>query len=164
MNENLRSILVGTAGLSVAAVAALLLTLLRPPADDRAGRERTARIFLLGLAVQSLHFMEEFVTGFEQRFPALLDLPAWSERFFVAFNLVWISTWILSAVGLQRGYRAALFPVWFFAIAAMANGIAHPLLAVVAKGYFPGLITSPVLGVLGVLLWRRLQELTGSPN
>jgi Protein of unknown function with HXXEE motif len=164
MNENLRSILVGTAGLSGAAVAALLLTLLRPPTGDRACRERTAGIFLLGLAVQSLHFMEEFVTGFEQRFPALLGLPAWSERFFVAFNLVWISTWILSAVGLQRGYRAALFPVWFFAIAAMANGIAHPLLAVVAKGYFPGLITSPVLGVLGVLLWRRLQELTGSPN
>jgi NO-binding membrane sensor protein with MHYT domain len=58
MNENLRSILVVTAGLSV---AALLLTLLRPPAGDRAGRERTAGILLLGLAVQSLHFMEEFV-------------------------------------------------------------------------------------------------------
>jgi hypothetical protein len=103
MNENLRSILVGTAGLSVAAVAALLLTLLRPPADDRAGRERTARIFLLGLAVQSLHFMEEFVTGFEQRFPVLLGLPAWSEGFFVTFNLTWIGLWILSAVGLQNG-------------------------------------------------------------
>jgi hypothetical protein len=108
--------------------------------------------------------MEEFVTGFEQRFPALLGLPAWSERFFVAFNLVWLSLWILSAVGLQRGYRAALFPVWFFAIAAMANGIAHPLLAVVAKGYFPGLITSPVLGVLGVLLWLSLLALTRYPK
>jgi hypothetical protein len=56
MNENLRSIFVGTAGLSVAAVAALLLTLLRPVTGDRAGRERTAGILLLGLAVQSLHF------------------------------------------------------------------------------------------------------------
>jgi len=164
MNENLRSILVGTAGLSVAAVAALLLTLLRPPTGDRTSRERTAAIFLLGLAVQSLHFMEEFVTGFEQRFPALLDLPAWSERFFVAFNLFWISLWILSAVGLQRGYRAALFPVWFFAIAAVANGVAHPVLAVIAKGYFPGLITSPVLGVLGVWLWLRLLALSRSPK
>jgi Protein of unknown function with HXXEE motif len=162
MNENLRSILVGTAGLSVAAVAALLLTLLRPATGDRASRERTAGIFLLGLAVQSLHFMEEFVTGFEHRFPSLLGLPVWSERFFVAFNLIWISLWILSAVGLQRGNRAALFPVWFFAIAAMANGIAHPVLAVAAGGYFPGLITSPVLGILGVSLWLRLQELTRS--
>jgi hypothetical protein len=162
MNENLRSILVGTAGLSVAAVVALLLTFLHPPTGDRASRERTAGILLLGLAAQSLHFMEEFVTGFELRFPALLGLPAWSERFFVAVNLVWISVWILSAVGLQKGYRAALFPVWFFAIAAVVNGIAHPLLAGVARGYFPGLITSPVLGVLGVLLWLRLQELTRS--
>ena len=162
MNENLRSIFVGTAGLSVAAVAALLLTLLRPLIGDRASRERTAGIFLLGLAVQSLHFMEEFVTGFEQRFPALLGLPGWSERFFVVFNLAWISLWILSAVDLQKGYRAALFPVWFFAIAAMANGVAHPLLAVVSRGYFPGLITSPVLGVLGVSLWLRLLALTKS--
>ena len=35
MNENLRSILVGTAGLSVAAVAGLLLTLRRPVTATR---------------------------------------------------------------------------------------------------------------------------------
>ena len=62
--------------------------------------------------------------------------------------------------GPAKGTRLALFPVWFFAIAAVANGIAHPVLAVVGHGYFPGLITSPVLGVLGVLLGLRLLELT----
>jgi len=161
MNENLRSVLTGTAGLSAAAVVALLLTIVRRPVDsDLAGRERTARLFLIGLAAQCLHFMEEFVTRFQDRFPALLGLPAWPENFFVAFNLLWLTVWILSAIGLQRGYRAALFPAWFFAIAAIANGVAHPLLALVARGYFPGLISSPVLGVLGVLLWRRLLALT----
>ena len=85
--------------------------------------------------------------------PAILGLPSWSDNFFVAFNLIWLSVWILSAVGLQRGHRFALFPVWFFAIAAIVNGIAHPLLPVVARGYFPGLVTSPILGVFGVLLW-----------
>jgi len=163
MNENLRSVLTGTAGLSAAAVVALLLTIVRRPADsDLAGRERTARLFLIGLAAQCLHFMEEFITRFHDRFPALLGLPAWPENFFVAFNLLWLTVWILSAIGLQRGYRAALFPAWFFAIAAIANGVAHPLLALVARGYFPGLISSPVLGVLGVLLWRRLLALTRS--
>jgi hypothetical protein len=161
VNENLRSVLTGTAGLSVAAAAALLLTILRRPVDgDLTGRERTARLFLIGLAAQSLHFMEEFVTRFEDRFPALLGLPAWSVDFFVVFNLTWLCVWILSAIGLQRGYRLALFPVWFFAIAAIVNGIAHPILAVVAQGYFPGLITSPLVGVVGVLLWLRLQALT----
>jgi len=55
------------------------------------------------------------------------------------------------------------FPIWCFAIAAIVNGIAHPLLAVAARGYFPGLITSPVVGVVGVLLWIRLIALTRTP-
>jgi len=51
MNENLRSILTGTAGLSAGALVALLLTILRKPVDgDLAGRERTVRVFLIGLA------------------------------------------------------------------------------------------------------------------
>jgi hypothetical protein len=82
------------------------------------------------------------------------------RKLFVAFNLIWMSVWILSAAGLQRGHRMALFPVWFFAIASIANGVAHPLLAVAAHGYFTGLITSPILGVFGVLLWVRLLEFT----
>lgn len=164
MNETLRSILMGTAGLSVGAVIALLLTVLRKPLKgDLAGRERTARLFLIGVAAQCLHFMEEFATEFHQRFPALLGLPAWSENFFVLFNLLLLSVWILSAIGLQKGYRFTFFPVWFFAIASIANGIAHPLFAVMVHGYFPGLITSPVVGVLGVLLWFRLQALTRAP-
>jgi hypothetical protein len=163
MNENLRSMLRGTAALSAGAVLALFLTIVRGPVNgDLAIRERTARLFLVGLAAQCLHFMEEFVTRFQDRFPALLGLPAWSQNFFVVFNLIWLSVWILSAVSLQRGYRLTLFPVWFFAIAAIVNGIAHPVLAVITRGYFPGLISSPLVGVTGVLLWLRLLELTRS--
>jgi hypothetical protein len=63
MDENLRSILTGTAGLSAGAVVALLLTILRRPVDgDQVGRERTARLFLIGLTAQCMHSMEEFVT------------------------------------------------------------------------------------------------------
>jgi hypothetical protein len=70
----------GTAGLSAGAVVALLLAILRRPVDgDLVGRERTARLFLIGLAAQCLHFMEEFVTRFQDRFPALFGLPAWSD-------------------------------------------------------------------------------------
>ena len=165
MNESLRSIVTGTAALWVGAAVALLLTMLRRPVGgDLAGREQTARLFLLGLAVQCLHFLEEFITHFENRFPALLGLPPWPESFFVGFNLIWLSVWILSAIDLERGYRFALFPAWFFAIAAIVNGIAHPVLAVIAHGYFPGLVTSPVLGILGVLLWLRLLRLTRNRN
>ncbi|MDP9161240.1 MAG: hypothetical protein M3O09_13555 [Acidobacteriota bacterium] len=139
MSSSLRSVFVGTAALSTGAVAALLLTILRRPVDgDVVGRERTARLLLIGVAAQRLHFMEEFVTGIQDRLPALLGLPPLRENFVVAFNLTWLSVWILSAIGLQKGYWFALFPVWFFAIAAIVNGIARPMLAVVAHGYFPG--------------------------
>ena len=40
----------------------------------------------------------------------------------------------------------------------MANGVAHPLLAVQARAYFPVLSTSPLVGLVGVVLWRRLDR------
>jgi hypothetical protein len=169
MYESLRSVLTGTIGLSVAAAAALLLTVVRKPLDhgndqNTIDRERTLRLFLIGLAAQSLHFMEEFVARFQDRFPALLGLEPWSANFFVIFNSSWLCVWILSAIGLRKGYRVAFFPVWFFAIAAIANGIVHPILAISARGYFPGLITSPLVGVAGVLLFLRLLATTSAAS
>ena len=46
----------------------------------------------------------------------------------------------LSVLGLAERQRAALFPFWLLGIAGAANGIAHPLLSVIAGGYFPGLL------------------------
>jgi hypothetical protein len=58
MNESLRSILMGTDALWVGAAVALLLTILRRPVDgDLAGCEQRARLLLLGMAVQCIHFM-----------------------------------------------------------------------------------------------------------
>jgi hypothetical protein len=161
MHSTLRSILLGTSGLWVADLAAALLTIRRTLLEkDMSGRERVTRLLLVGLAAQCLHFGEEYVTQFEVRFPRLLDLSPWPGNFFVIFNLGWLSVWILSAVGLQRGWRLSLFPVWFFAIASMVNGIGHPVLSILVRRYFPGLLTSPLVGVEGVLLWRRLWAAT----
>jgi hypothetical protein len=102
------------------------------------------------------------VTGFPQRFPALLGLAPWSTAFFVSFNMFWIAIWSCSCWGATAGWRVALFPLWFLAVAGLANGVAHPLLSVRAAGYFPGLFTSPVVGVAGFLLVRQLVLATGS--
>jgi hypothetical protein len=76
MNENLRSMLTGTAALWVGAALALLLTILRRPVDgDLAGREQTARLFLLGLAVQCMHFMGSLLPIFRIGFPRCLVFP-----------------------------------------------------------------------------------------
>jgi hypothetical protein len=153
----IQSILIGTSGLSVGAIVALVLTIFRGPVrDDLIEGERTANLLLTGLAAQCLHCTEEFVTRFPERFPKLLSLDPWSDDFYVVFNLVWLSIWIVSAIGLKNGNRFAYFPAWFFAIGSIANGVGHPVLSVVARGYFPGLITSPLVGVLGFLLFLRL--------
>jgi hypothetical protein len=61
---------------------------------------------------------------------------------------------------LRSGVRLLMFPLWFLAIAMMVNGVAHPLLGLDARGYFPGLATAPALGVVGAMLWMRLLSLT----
>ena len=60
----------------------------------------------------------------------------------------------------SRRREAVLFPAWFLAIASVANGIAHPALALATGSYFPGLWTSPLMAAGGVLLWRRLMTIT----
>jgi protein-S-isoprenylcysteine O-methyltransferase Ste14 len=163
MDETLRSQLVGTAGLSAAALAAVLLTLGRTPvAGASTARQRTSLLYAALVLVQALHAAEEYVTGFSVAFPSSLGLAPWPPTFFLAFNGVWLAIWIAAGIGLRAGNHVAHAPVWFLAIAAIANGVAHPLLAIRAGGYFPGLITSPLLAVGGVLLWRRLMVMTES--
>jgi hypothetical protein len=143
-----------------AAVAvALVLTVLRRPAGPDS---RAARLLGIGIAFQALHFAEELATGFHVRFPQLLGLAPWPRGFFVAFNMFWLALWGISAVGLRAGSRPAFFPAWVLALAGAVNGIGHPLLAVAVRGYFPGLFTSPLVGVVGVALWRRLAAITRS--
>jgi len=161
MNIELRSILPSVVFLGVAAAIALFLTFNRGWAErDRTRTRRAVQIALVAILSQAVHFSEELSTGFYERFPALFGLPPMSLRFFVSFNLAWLVIWSLCAWGLATRRRAALFPLWFLGIASIANGIAHPSFSVLAGGYFPGLVTSPVVGILGVLLLQRLLLLT----
>lgn len=79
---------------------------------------------------------------------------------FVSFNLAWLGIWVLSVWGLARRRRVALFPLWFLGIAGVANGLLHPLLALNARGYFPGLVTSPLVAAAGAPLMVRLASVT----
>lgn len=146
--------------LSSAAVAALILTLTRRVADSEVARKAAARGLALAVFAQGAHFVEEAVTGFDRQFPALLGLSAIPVSLFLWFNVAWLAIWAASVPGLRSGRAAAFFAAWFLSIAGMLNGIAHPLLAVVRGGYFPGLVTSPIIGVAGALLWVRLRGAT----
>lgn len=155
------SVLPSLVVLGLAAIAALSLAQSRPsPPENEMERLAAARTLALAAGVQSVHFLEEMATGFPERLGALLGLPAMPLSFFVVFNVTWIGIWVASVPGLRSARSAAFFAAWFLAIAGMLNGVAHPLLALAAGGYFPGLVTSPFIGGAGYWLWRRLQGAT----
>jgi hypothetical protein len=163
MSEELRSILVGTGGLTLAAGVAVVLTVSRREFVASPEQLRGAvRLVLAAVLVQTAHFAEELFTEFHQRFPELLGLAPWPVSFFLGFNLFWIGVWLFSALTFAAHPARALFPLWFLGIASLANGVAHPLLAIAAGGYFPGLFTSPLVGYAGVVLLRRLTLITDS--
>jgi hypothetical protein len=152
--------------LGLAALAAVGLAQSRPsPLQNATERSVAARALVLALVVQAIHFGEETLTGFPERLGALLGLPAMPMSFFLIFNLAWLAVWVLSVPGLRAARAAAFFAAWFLAIAGMINAIAHPLLAVAAGGYFPGLVSSPFIGAAAAWLWLRLREATEpAPN
>jgi hypothetical protein len=152
---------VGTIALTLSAILALLLAVHRRPAPSRGDeRRRTALILACLVALQALHFVEEYATHFYERFPVMVGLAPWPASFFIVFNLTWLIAWAVSVIGVRAGVTPAFFAAWFLAIAGMVNGVAHPLLALQAAGYFPGLITSPLVGINGVVLWKRLMLVT----
>lgn len=159
MGTGVSSILIGTSGLTVATVVALTLTISRSGvAAEQVSRLRWISSLLVLLQVA--HVAEEYLLHFHLRFPGLLGLPPWPGEFLVAFNVAWLAIWGAAIAGVTKLPRIAAFPLWFLAIASAANGIVHPLLALADGGYFPGLWTSPFVGILGVLLLRSLASAT----
>jgi hypothetical protein len=159
------SVLPSLVVLGLAALAALFLARTRRSPPERAAeRNAAARALVVTLGIQAIHFAEEAATGFPYRLGARLGLPSMSFSFFVVFNLVWLGIWLASVPGLRSARVAAFFAAWFLAIAGIANGVAHPLLAVTAGGYFPGLVTSPLAGLAGLWLYVRLGRATRPGN
>jgi hypothetical protein len=162
VSAELRSILVGTMGLSVAVIVAAVLTISREIRISALSElNRVRRVAAMTIVLQCAHFTEEWYSGFHRRFPEMLGLVPWSNTFFAFFNLIWIAIWCLCAAFLRNQPRVLSFPIWFLAIASFLNGIGHPVLSIVSGGYFPGLWSSPFVGAAGLLLFRALSRLTG---
>ena len=153
--------------LGTAAVAAAGLAIVRPSPPERGGARRVAaRALAIAAAAQALHFLEEATTGFRMQLGDVFGLPAMSLSFFAVFNVVWLLLWVASVPAVRRGHALGFFAAWFLAIAGMLNGVLHPAVAMGIGGYFPGLVSSPVIAVASVWLWIRLRQATaeGMPD
>lgn len=153
---------VGTLGLTVILGISLLTSRARPFARlEEPARKRLRVVAGVAVTMQAAHFVEELRTGFPQAFPSILGLRPWSTAAFVLFNIGWLAIWMVALREAPRGRRLAEWPLWFLGLAMMVNGVAHPLLAVRAGGYFPGLWTSIPSAVVGVMLLRELTRISG---
>jgi hypothetical protein len=147
--------------LGTAAVVAARLAVVRPsPPERRDARRLAARALAIAAAAQALHFLEEATTGFRTQLGDVFGLPAMSLSFFVVFNVVWLLVWVASVPAVRLGNALGFFAAWFLAIAGTLNGVLHPALAVGIGGYFPGLVSSPVIAAASLWLWVRLRRAT----
>lgn len=147
--------------LGLVALTALRVTLGRTCSVElTAERAAASKMLAIATAIQVVHFIEEWATGFRIQFPALFGFEAIPESVFVGFNLTWIMLWIASIPLLRAARQPAFFTAWFLALAGVLNGVAHPVMAIRTGGYFPGLISSPLIGLAGLFLWRRLLGAT----
>ena len=148
--------------LSAMALVALVITVVRGAINAEAAALRSAvRMAILAIVCQGLHFAEEAGGGLNLRLPEFFGLEPIAMDSFVSVNLVALAVWVLCVPALTARVSAALFPLWFLAVASVSNALLHPALAIAAGGYFPGVLTSPVVGVAGLFLLRGLARITG---
>lgn len=80
------------------------------------------------------------------------------------FNVVWLLAFAVPAWAVHRRWNGALAIVWFFVAVADANGVLHVAVTVLQARYLAGVVTAPILFLIGVMLLRRLIEGTVGPR
>jgi hypothetical protein len=131
-----------------------VLTTARGLPDARTFRS----IYLVALAVQFVHFAEEYVTGFYRRWPVeIFRTRPYDLNTFVLINMVSNAIFVLPLIAIERRVRTPMHIAWFFTLmGAIGNAVQHPIYAFKVRGYFPGLYTSTIYWVLGPMLFRAL--------
>ena len=120
--------------------------------------------YSVALVIFPVHAGEEFFTGFQRRFPALVG-GRWTDAQFLVFNAAWFATFVLAGWGLRRRRPLAVLIVLFFALGGgVGNGLGHLLLVVAQGGYFPGAWTAPLCLIVGTLLLRQLFSVTSTAS
>ena len=111
---------------------------------------RSQVVFLFLILTQVAHSIEEYITGLYQVFaPARFMSSLVSNNLPLGFlvvnaGLVAFGLWCW-AVPVRSGWRSAPGFAWFWTILELSNGLGHCGLAAREGGYFPGLITAPLL-------------------
>ena len=124
-------------------------------------RARTA--FALLVAAQAFHSVEEYVFRLFDVFALTRFVSGLLSRNlatgFAIANTGIVLFGLVCLLGPVRAGRAAgRFIAWGWTIVEFANGVVHVALAVMHRGYFPGLGTAPLLLGASAYLASRLRS------
>ena len=127
---------------------------------------RLSRPFLLLIAAQALHSIEEY---WFRLYDLLAPARAVSDALgiyrpagFAVANaaLIGFGLWCWFA-RLRRNLPGSRGLAWFWAVIELLNSLAHCALAFAAGGYFPGIATTPLLLAAAAFLISRLRAERG---
>lgn len=124
---------------------------------------RTQVLFLLLVAAQAMHSVEEYVTGLYATFaPAQFVSGLISDDRalgFATLNSVFVAFgfWCYF-LPVRRRWAAARVFAWSWTIVELANGTGHIALALYAGRYFSGVVTAPLLLATAVCLAMSLNR------
>lgn len=111
---------------------------------------RAQLVFLSLILAQAAHSIEEYVTKLYEVFaPARFASSLVSQDHALGFlvvnaTLVTFGLWCW-AVPVRSGWQVGRGLMWFWTVLELGNGIGHSALALSRGGYFPGVVTAPLL-------------------
>jgi len=118
-------------------------------------------LYLLGLGIQFLHFAEEYMTGFNHKFPALFKSPEYPIDTFILFNMFAYFMFALGAIMIYKKITPPMIiPLFFVAYGIVGNAISHLIYCIVVGGYFPGVYTSIIYWIIGPMIIKRIWDET----
>ena len=125
---------------------------------------RSQFTFLALVLAQGAHSAEEYAFRLYDVFaPARFVSGLFSSdlsRGFIIANaaLLLFGLWCFIA-RVRAGRHSARGWAWLWVLVECGNGIGHPAIAIARGGYFPGVVTAPVLLALSVYLAARMVRI-----
>ena len=130
---------------------------------------RSRSAFLALILAQAAHSVEEYVFRLYDVFaPARIISGLFSDDLatgFAIFNIgLVLFGFLCYLVWVRPGRPAARALAWLWIVIELVNGIGHPAIALARGGYFPGVLTAPVLLALSLYLALRMTRDLAAPK
>lgn len=120
-------------------------------------------LYLLALGIQFIHFTEEYLTGFTIELPQLSSQAPYPTDYWLIFNMLAYFIFLMGGIIIFKQIKSLMIiPLFFIIVGVIFNPLAHILLSIYVRNYFPGLYTSIVYVILAPVIVKTIWKETRS--